>query len=197
MASDDCALSHPGAGADRYSPITYQMGEIVLDENKPEKEVFVGSALDPMVRAELITFLKENMSFFSRGKTPFPLLHIDIASILIHNLLKQNSQCCAGKRIGRKTTPIFNKVILDMKIRYPQTKKAVLSLIYVARKLRAYFQRRPIKVLNSLPLKNIIRSLDKIERRLKWAIKLSEFDISFQARTTVKSQALADFRSNS
>ncbi|KAG7658044.1 Ribonuclease H domain [Arabidopsis suecica] len=68
-----------------------------------------------------------------------------------------------------------------------------LAIVTAARKLRPYFQSHPIVVLTSLPLRTILHSPTQSGRLAKWAIELSEFDLEFRARTSLKSQVLADF----
>ena len=48
-------------------------------------------------------------------------------------------------------------------------------------------------VLTDKPLRRAISNLVAIERMALWAIELSEFDIQYHPRTTVKGQAIADF----
>lgn len=42
-------------------------------------------------------------------------------------------------------------------------------------------------------MRMVLRKPDLMERMAKWAIRLSIYDISYDARTAIKSQALADF----
>ncbi|KAL0457708.1 UNVERIFIED_CONTAM: hypothetical protein Slati_0398000 [Sesamum latifolium] len=46
---------------------------------------------------------------------------------------------------------------------------------------------------NQYPLKQVLGKPEKSEPLIKWAIELSEYDISYLPRTTIKAQALADF----
>ena len=43
------------------------------------------------------------------------------------------------------------------------------------------------------PLKKVMNKLEAAWRLIQWAIELSEFDIKYQPRHTIKAQALADF----
>jgi predicted dithiol-disulfide oxidoreductase (DUF899 family) len=48
-------------------------------------------------------------------------------------------------------------------------------------------------VVSKAPLSTIINNSDAIGRIAKWSIELSAFDINYKARTSIKSQQLADF----
>ncbi|KAL0338569.1 UNVERIFIED_CONTAM: Retrovirus-related Pol polyprotein from transposon opus [Sesamum angustifolium] len=43
------------------------------------------------------------------------------------------------------------------------------------------------------PLKQVLSNLELLGRMVKWAVELSEFDIKFCLRPTIKAQVLADF----
>ena len=63
----------------------------------------------------------------------------------------------------------------------------------VARKLRLYFQAFPISVITNQPLRQTLHKPNASGRLVKWAIELSEFDISYKPRAAIKVQAMADF----
>ncbi|KAL5847401.1 hypothetical protein ACOSQ3_010925 [Xanthoceras sorbifolium] len=87
----------------------------------------------------------------------------------------------------------ISKTLLDAEIRYTQLEKLALALIIAARKLRPYFQCHTISVLTTFPLKNVLHKPELSGRLVKWTVELSEHGISYQPRTAIKSQALADF----
>ncbi|XP_070009593.1 uncharacterized protein [Nicotiana sylvestris] len=93
-----------------------------------------------------------------------------------------------------KQSPIYNvsKSLLDEETRYPQIEKLVLVLIMASRKLRPYFQCHPISIVTAYPLRNILHKHELSGRLAKWAIELSEYDITYQPRTAIKSQVFAD-----
>jgi len=43
------------------------------------------------------------------------------------------------------------------------------------------------------PIKKSMNKFEAIGRMAQWAIELSQFDIEYHTRTTIKAQALADF----
>ena len=71
--------------------------------------------------------------------------------------------------------------------------KLILALVTTFRKLRPYFQAHTIKIPTEYPMKQILYKPKTSGRLIKWVIELSEFDIRYKPRTTVKGQILADF----
>ncbi|KAL0413127.1 UNVERIFIED_CONTAM: hypothetical protein Sradi_1514400 [Sesamum radiatum] len=67
-----------------------------------------------------------------------------------------------------------------------------LALVITARKLRTYFLSYPVGVRTNTLLKQVSGKPETSERLIKWAIELSEYDISYLPRTTIKAQVLAD-----
>ncbi|XP_022877090.1 uncharacterized protein LOC111395342 [Olea europaea var. sylvestris] len=76
---------------------------------------------------------------------------------------------------------------------YTLVEQLALALVIAARKLRQYFQSRPIVVLTNQPLRHELQKPDVSGRLMKWVIELGEFDIEFKPRLSIKVQALADF----
>jgi ribonuclease HI len=62
-----------------------------------------------------------------------------------------------------------------------------------SRKFRHYFQAYHIIVPSSQPLKDIMRNRETTGRIGKWAAELNEFSIDYVHRSSIQSQALADF----
>ena len=66
-------------------------------------------------------------------------------------------------------------------------------MLITSQKLVHYFQAHPILVVTSFPIGEILHNRDATGRIAKWAVELGSFELSFQPRTAIKSQALADF----
>ncbi|KAJ1700967.1 hypothetical protein LUZ63_000746 [Rhynchospora breviuscula] len=94
-----------------------------------------------------------------------------------------------------KQKPVYfvSRVLRDAEIRNTTVEKAAFAVMTASRKLKPYFQTQPIKVLTDLPLRRVLGQLDVAGRLLKWAVELSEYDVSFEPRTAYKGQVLADF----
>ncbi|KAJ9545572.1 hypothetical protein OSB04_025279, partial [Centaurea solstitialis] len=112
-------------------------------------------------------------------------------------LLNNSYKCCR-----LKVAQIFDRVAnigrdprlrLLLGIKYTSMEKLLLGLVTAAKKLRHYFESHHIIVVTNYPLKIVLRKPELTGRLAKWSIYLSSFDLTYQPRTAIKSQALADF----
>lgn len=71
--------------------------------------------------------------------------------------------------------------------------KLALALTVTSRKLHHYFQAHSIQVLTNHPLRLVLQKPDESGKLLKWLVELSQFNVEYKLRTTIKGQALADF----
>ncbi|GKV48259.1 hypothetical protein SLEP1_g55083 [Rubroshorea leprosula] len=105
-----------------------------------------------------------------------------ISSVLVREEAKQ-----------QKPVYYISSVLHGAELRYPIAEKAALAVVTSARKLRPYFQSHPIIILTDQPLRQILQKPECSGRLIKWAVELGEFEITFQHRSTIRAQALADF----
>ena len=96
---------------------------------------------------------------------------------------------------GGSQRPVYfiSKAFRGAEERYPRMEKLAFALVTAARKLKPYFQAHTIIVLTDQPLKRAMRSLEAAGRMALWAIELSEFDVQYLPRTSVKGKIVADF----
>ncbi|XP_015944589.1 uncharacterized protein LOC107469721 [Arachis duranensis] len=96
---------------------------------------------------------------------------------------------------GKIQKPVYfvSRVMQPAEQMYPRIEQLALTLVTIARRLRHYFQIHLIIVRTNQPLRQILTKPKLAGRLTKWSIELSEFDIQFQSRPTLKAQILADF----
>jgi ribonuclease HI len=99
---------------------------------------------------------------------------------------------------AKKQAPIYfiSEVLSTSKKNYTELEKVLYVVLMVSRKLRHYFQAYHIIVPSSQPLKDIMRNREATGRIGKWAAELNEFNIDYVHRSSIQSQALADFNAD-
>jgi hypothetical protein len=95
----------------------------------------------------------------------------------------------------KKQSPVYfiSKVLSLSKKNYTELEKVLYAVLMASRKLRRYFQAYHIIVPSSQPLKDIMRNREATGRIGKWVAELNEFTIDYVHRSSIQSQALADF----
>ena len=66
-------------------------------------------------------------------------------------------------------------------------------MVFSAKRLRHYFQSFTVVVLTDLPIQKVLQKLDVAGRMVRWAVELSEFDILYEPRGSIKGQVYTDF----
>ena len=65
--------------------------------------------------------------------------------------------------------------------------------MFSARRLRHYFHSFTVVVMTDLPIQKVLQKPDVAGRMVRWAVELSEFDIQYEPRGSIKGQVYADF----
>lgn len=104
------------------------------------------------------------------------------------------SSCLIREENG-KQLPVYyvSHVLRNAEIRYPTIEKMVYCLLLASRKLRPYFQGHDINVYTNYPLRKILHKPELSGRLVNWEVELSQFNIAYLPRTSIKGQTLADF----
>ncbi|XP_072054745.1 uncharacterized protein [Arachis hypogaea] len=100
-----------------------------------------------------------------------------------------------SRETDKDQQPVYfvSKSLQNAELRYPRLEKVALALVFSSRHLRPYFQSHTIIVRTGQPLRQVLSKPKLAGRLIKWAIELSEFDIQYQPRGSIKSQHLVDF----
>jgi hypothetical protein len=95
----------------------------------------------------------------------------------------------------KKQAPVYfvSKILSLSKKNYTELEKVLYAVLMASRKLRHYFQAYHIIIPSLQPLKDIMRNREATGRIGKWAAELNEFFIDYVHRSSIQSQALADF----
>jgi ribonuclease HI len=112
--------------------------------------------------------------------------HVAVSAALLQE--KQEGQV-------KKKAPLYfvSEVLSPSKKSYTELEKVLYAVLMAFRKLQHYFQAYHIIVPSSQPLKDIMRNIEATGRIGKWVVELNKFTIDYVHRSSIQSQALADF----
>jgi hypothetical protein len=119
------------------------------------------------------------------------LLYVAASHDAVSAALVQDKQ--DGQARKQVTVYFISEILRASKKNYTELEKVLYAVLMASRKLRHYFQAYHIIVPSSQPLKDIMRNREATGRVGKWATELNEFTIDFVHRSSIQSQALADF----
>jgi ribonuclease HI len=119
------------------------------------------------------------------------LLYVAASHSAVSATLVQEKQ---DGQVKRQAPVYFVSEVLSLsKKNYTELEKVLYAVLMAYRKLRHYFQAYHIIVPSSQPLMDIMRNREATGRIGKWAAKHNEFTIDYVHRSSIQSQALADF----
>jgi hypothetical protein len=85
------------------------------------------------------------------------------------------------------------EVLTTPKCNMTKLEKIAYAVVMASRKLRHYFEVFKVRVTSDRGLGELFRNPEASVRIAKWAAELSGYHITFEPRTAIKSQVLADF----
>jgi hypothetical protein len=86
-----------------------------------------------------------------------------------------------------------SEVLTTSKCNMTELEKIAYAAVMASRKLRHYFEAFKVRVTSDRGLGELFRNPEASVRIAKWAAELSGYHITFEPRTAIKSQVLADF----
>jgi ribonuclease HI len=91
--------------------------------------------------------------------------------------------------------PVYyiSEVLPTSKCNMTELEKVAYVVVMELRKLRHYFEAFKVQVTSDRGLGKLFRNPEASVHIAKWAAELSEYHITFEPRTAIKSQVLADF----
>ena len=112
--------------------------------------------------------------------------HYAVSAVLVQEQDRdgKNQQC-----------PVYyvSEVLTTSKCNMTELEKISYAVVMALRKLRHYLEAFIVRVTSDRGLGELFRNLEASTRIAKWAAELLGYNITFESRTTIKSQVLADF----
>jgi hypothetical protein len=139
--------------------------------------------------------LKQHLFDLATLTSPDPslplLLYIAASPCAVSAALVQE-RASEGKN---RQCPVYyvSEVLMASKCNITELEKISYVVVMASRKLRHYFKAFKVRVTLDRGLGELFRNPEASVRIAKWAAELSGYHITFEPRTTIKSQVLADF----
>ncbi|VFQ85727.1 unnamed protein product [Cuscuta campestris] len=166
--------------------------EVELELGTPGRLVRIGKGLGAELRSRVISVLRRFRRVFAWSPADMPGLDHKIA---VHRLNVLRDAKPVKEEHGAQH-PIYyiSKTLRDAELRYSRPEKAMLAVFWTAKRLTPYFQAHRIVVLTNEPLASLTRRPAASARMTKWAVFISQYNVEFRPRPSIKGQALADFQ---
>nr|GEW54509.1 reverse transcriptase domain-containing protein [Tanacetum cinerariifolium] len=87
------------------------------------------------------------------------------------------------------------KTLNEAKKNYAPMEKLALSLIHMTRRLRRYFEARPVNLIIDQPIKNVLNNTKTAGKLSKYTVEIGAYNITFIPHNAVKGKVLADILS--
>ncbi|XP_015963087.1 uncharacterized protein LOC107487021 [Arachis duranensis] len=96
---------------------------------------------------------------------------------------------------GKAQQPVYfiSRALQGAELRYSKLEKLALALLTSSRRLKQYFQSHQVVVRTDQGIWQVLQKPDLAGRMMTWSIELSQYDIRYEPRQTIKAQAMADF----
>src|SRR2546421_6461008 len=88
----------------------------------------------------------------------------------------------------------ISKKLLPAEVKYSLIKKTCLAVVWAIKKLQHYFKSYKVTIVSKMdPMQYLYRTPTLAGELSRWLILMSEFDIEFATKKTVKGRAVAEF----
>jgi hypothetical protein len=151
-----------------------------------------GSGLEQEAAFESLKQHLSNLATLTSPDPSLPLLLYIVASPCAVSAALVQEQDRDGKS-QQCLVYYVSEVLTASKCNMTELEKISYAVVMASRKLRHYFEAFKVWVTSDRGLGELFRNPEASARIAKWAAKLSGYHITFEPRTTIKSQVLADF----
>ncbi|XP_015931939.1 uncharacterized protein LOC107458253 [Arachis duranensis] len=96
---------------------------------------------------------------------------------------------------GKTQQPVYfvSRALQGAEVKYSKLEKLALALLTSSHRLRQYFQGHQIVMRTDQGIQQVLQKPDLAGRMMTWSIELSDYDLRYEPRHTIKAQAMADF----
>uniref|UniRef100_A0A2N9GSF0 RNA-directed DNA polymerase n=1 Tax=Fagus sylvatica TaxID=28930 RepID=A0A2N9GSF0_FAGSY len=170
----------------------------------PAKASAIATMKPPTSHKELKSFLgkiicQEAFERIQAIMTKLPTVCAPIAGKPLRLYLASNSQAI-GALVAQENDdgveqPVYyvSRGLKDTETRYSVAERACLALVYASQRLRHYFLAHKIQLMTkSHPIRSLLHRPVLSGRLAQWLLQLSQYEISTETPTAIKSQAIAD-----
>jgi hypothetical protein len=146
-------------------------------------------------QAAAFASLKQHLSELATLTSPNPslplLLYVAASPHAVSATLVQEQ----AREGTTRQCPVYyvSEVLTTSKCNMTELEKIAYTVVMASCKLRHYFEAFEVRVTSDRGLGELFRNSEASVRIAKWAAELSGYHITFEPRTTIKSQVLADF----
>uniref|UniRef100_A0A2N9GVT6 RNA-directed DNA polymerase n=1 Tax=Fagus sylvatica TaxID=28930 RepID=A0A2N9GVT6_FAGSY len=172
----------------------------------PAKASAVATMKAPTSHKELKSFLgrlsyirSEAFEKIQQIMTKLPTVCAPVPGRPLRLYLASNSEAIGGlvAQEDEEGTerPIYyvSRALKDAETRYSGAERACLALIYASQRLRHYFLAHKIQLITkSHPIRSLLHRPVLSGRLAQWLLQLSQYEITTETPTAIKSQAIAD-----
>ncbi|VFQ81279.1 unnamed protein product [Cuscuta campestris] len=114
-------------------------------------------------------------------------LYLGVAHLAVSSVLLREEEGV------QKPVYYTSRALRGPETRYIPLEKCVLAVVVTVKRLTPYFQAHPVRIMTDQPLGAVLRDPSSSGRVIKWAMVLSQYDISYQPCSSKKGQVIADF----
>jgi ribonuclease HI len=146
-------------------------------------------------QAAAFTSLKQHLLELATLTSPDPslplLLYVAASPHTVSAALVQEQD----REGTTRQCPVYyaSEVLTTSKCNMTELEKIAYAVVMASRRLRHYFEAFKVWVTSDKGLGKLFRNPEASVRITKWAAELSEYHITFEPRTAIKSQVPADF----